>query len=49
MKHEPLSLDELGILLAKAVRRLPAADRKRLGEMLMQDLKKPVGKLGRNK
>jgi len=44
MKNK-VTLNELGVLLAKAVKKLSAADRKRLGELLMERLKTPVGGL----
>jgi deoxycytidylate deaminase len=43
-----MPLDEIGMLLAKAVRSLSLEERKRLGAALLRDLRKPVGKLGRN-
>jgi hypothetical protein len=44
MKNK-VTLNEIGVLLAKAVRKLSTADRKRLGELLMDGLKTPVGGL----
>jgi len=46
MKNK-VTLNELGVLLVKAVKKLSAADRKRLGELLMEALKTPVGGLKR--
>ncbi len=43
-----MTLDEIGGLLAKAIRKLSAEERRRLGAALLENLKKPVGKLGRN-
>jgi hypothetical protein len=40
-----VTLNEMGVLLVKAVKKLSAADRKRLGELLMEGLKTPVGGL----
>jgi hypothetical protein len=42
-----LTLDEIGVLLVKAVRKLSVEERKRLGAVLLEDLRKPVGKLRR--
>jgi deoxycytidylate deaminase len=42
-----MTLDEIGVLLAKVIRKLSAEERKRLGAALLQDLWKPVGKLRR--
>ena len=42
-----VTLDEMGVLLVKAVEKLSAADRKRLGELLIEGLKTPVGGLKR--
>jgi len=47
--REPMTLDEIGALLTKAIRKLSEKERKRLGAALLEDLRKPVGKLGRNK
>ena len=44
MKNK-VTLDEMGVLLVKAVKKLSAADRKRLGELLMEGLNTPVGGL----
>ena len=44
---EPMTLDEIGTLLVKAIRKLSEEDRKRLAAALLKDLRKPVGKLGR--
>jgi hypothetical protein len=46
---EPMTLDEIGVLLMKAVRKLSAEERKRLAAALLEDLGKPVGKLRRKK
>jgi len=46
---EPMTLDEIGVLLAKGIRKLSVEERKKLGAALPQDLRRPVGKLGRNK
>jgi hypothetical protein len=40
-----MTLDEIGVLLTKAVKKLSAADRERLGELLMEGLKTAVGGL----
>jgi hypothetical protein len=40
-----LTINKMGLLLAKAVKSLSAAARKRLGELLMEGLKTPVGGL----
>jgi hypothetical protein len=45
--REPATLDEIGVLLVKAVRKLSVDERKRLSAALLEDLRKPVGKLGR--
>jgi hypothetical protein len=45
--REPMTLDEIGVLLVKAVRKLSVDERKRLAAPLLENLKKPVGKLGR--
>ena len=42
-----LTLDEIGVLLIEAVRKLSVDERKRLAPALLKDLRKPVGKLGR--
>ena len=42
-----LTLDEIGVLLVKAVRRLSVDERKRLAAALLEDLRKPVEKLSR--
>jgi hypothetical protein len=42
-----LTLDEIGTLLVKAVRKLSVDERKRLAAALLENIKKPVGKLGR--
>jgi hypothetical protein len=47
--REPMTLDEIGRLLLKAVRKLSVDERKRLAAALQEDLRKPVGKLGRKK
>jgi len=44
MKNK-VTLNEMGVLLVKAVKKLSAADRKRLGELLMEALKTSVGGL----
>jgi len=44
MKNK-VTLDEISALLVKAVKKLSAADRKRLGELLMEALKTSVGGL----
>ena len=44
MKNK-VTLNEMGVLLVKAVKNLSAADRKRLGELMMERLKTPVGGL----
>jgi hypothetical protein len=46
---EPMTLDEIGALLVKASRKLSMEERKRLAAALLEDLRKPVGKLGRKK
>jgi hypothetical protein len=46
---EPMTLDEIGVLLMKASRNLSVEERKRLAAGLLEDLRKPVGKLGRKK
>lgn len=46
---EPMTLDEIGGLLMKAIRNLSVEERKRLAAALLQDLKKPVGQLRRKK
>ena len=45
--REPMTLDEAGVLLVKAVRKLSVDERKRLAAALLENIKKPVGKLGR--
>ncbi len=40
---EPISLDEIGALLLEAARKLSAEDRERVGELLLENLRKPVG------
>jgi len=45
--REPMTLDEIGVLLVKAVRKLSVDERKRLAAALLENIKKPVGKLGR--
>jgi hypothetical protein len=42
-----LTLDQIGALLVKAVRKLSVDERKRLAAALLENIKKPVGKLGR--
>jgi hypothetical protein len=42
-----MTLDEIGVLLVKAVRKLSVDERKRLAAALLENIKKPVGKLGR--
>ena len=42
-----MTLNEIGMLLTKAVRKLSPADRKRLGALLLEGLKTPVGGLKR--
>ncbi len=42
-----VTINEMGVLLVKAVKKLSAADRKRLGELLLEGLKTPVGGLKR--
>jgi hypothetical protein len=46
---EPMTLDEIGALLMKAIRKLSVEQRKRLAAALLEDLRKPVGKLRRQK
>jgi len=41
-----LTLDQIGVVLIEAVRKLSVIERKRLGVALLEDLRKPVGKLG---
>ena len=48
-KSETMTLNEIGELLMKAILKLSEEERKRLGAALLEDLQKPVGKLGRNK
>ena len=43
------TLDELGVLLMEAIRKLSVEERKRLAAVLLEDLRKPVGALGRKK
>jgi hypothetical protein len=43
------TLDEIGVLLVKAIRKLSVEERKRLAAALLEDLGKPVGALGRKK
>jgi hypothetical protein len=38
-----LTLDGIGVLLVKAVRKLSVEERKRLAAALLEDLRKPVG------
>ena len=45
--REPVTLDEIGVLLVKAVRKLSVDEQKRLAAALLEDLRKPVGKLRR--
>ena len=40
-----VTINEMSVLLVKAVKQLSAADRKRLGELLMEGLKTPIGGL----
>ena len=47
LMREPMTLDEIGVLLVKAVRKLSVDERKRLADALLEDLHKPVGKLRR--
>jgi hypothetical protein len=42
-----VTLNEMGVLLVKAVTKLSAADRKRLSELLLANLRTPVGGLKR--
>jgi hypothetical protein len=42
-----LTLQQIGALLVKAFRKLSVEERKRLAAVLLEDLRKPVGKLGR--
>jgi hypothetical protein len=46
---EPMTLNEIGVLLVKAIRKLSVEQRKRLEAALLEDLKKPVGQLRRKK
>jgi hypothetical protein len=46
---EPMTLDEIGVLLMKAIRELSMEQRKKLEAALLEDLRKPVGKLRRQK
>ena len=43
------TLDEIGELLMEAILKLSDEERNRLGVALMENVKKPVGKLWRNK
>ncbi len=47
--REPMTLDGIGELLMKAILELSEEERMRLGAALLEDLRKPVGKLGRSK
>jgi len=47
--REPMSLDEIGTLLVKAIRSLSVEERRRLAAALLEDLKKPVGKIGKRR
>jgi len=42
-----VTINEMGVLLVKAVKKLSSADRKRLGELLLASLRTPVGGLKR--
>ncbi len=42
-----VTINEIGMLLTKAVRKLSPIDRKRLSELLLEGLKTPVGGLKR--
>ena len=44
---EPMTLDEIGVLLMNAIRKLIVGERKRLAAAFLEDLRKPVGKLRR--
>jgi hypothetical protein len=44
---EPMTLDEIGVLLMNAIRKLNVEERKRLAAAFLGDLRKPVGKLRR--
>jgi hypothetical protein len=44
-----LTLDEIGVLLVKAVRKLSVDERKRLAAAFLENIKRPVGKLGTEK
>ena len=44
-----LTLDQIGVILIEAVRKLSVDERKRLAASLLEDLRKPVGKLGTEK
>jgi hypothetical protein len=46
---EPMTLDEIGVLLVKAIQKLSVEERKRLAAALWEDLRKPVGQLRRKK
>jgi hypothetical protein len=46
---EPMTLDEIGVLLMKAIRKLSVEDRERLAAALWEDLRKSVGQLRRTK
>ena len=43
------TLDEIGVLLMKAIRKLSVEERNRVAATLLEDLRKPGGKLGRKK
>jgi hypothetical protein len=43
------TLDEIGVLLMEAIRKLSEKERKRLAAAVLQDLRKPVGTLRRKK
>jgi len=45
--REPMTLDEIGVQLTKAVRKLSHTDRKRLAQLLLEGLRTPVGALKR--
>jgi hypothetical protein len=47
--HELITLDEIGGLLMKAIRKLSVEERKRLAAVLLKDLRKPAGNLRRKK
>jgi hypothetical protein len=44
---ELMTLDEIGVLLMNAIRKLSVGERKRLAAAFLGDLQKPVGKLRR--